>query len=1204
MAKRMRFRQAIELAGGDKGRFLETVDYVLGGALVAGAVFTKGGSIQLFDGKNYVIDLLAKARERIRGRLNGSSARHRSDVLLACHTITVIASFFEAVEADPTFKGLELTRHDEERLAGLVRDNRRGSYDMVGGLLSVDVPVPSPSLTYETLSGQLREYYVDMAGRLGSFLRGLRFWDEIPENDRLRLGHQLSEKLPEAAMRNYRDHFIELSDHYKELLWWCDQGEHAATRQALTAHVSHEMARNLDETRRQLRESRTSLDGLTRLLRQLWPQIHEGLPLWQDLETIYRNDVARPQMESDELTDVSGVEIPQLTGSYVNPAFRLTEMLPEALVSEERWWRRQSVHDNIQEFLAGYLTCPTATEQPLVVLGHPGGGKSVLSRILAANLSKVEICPVRVDLRFAPPEGSILDQIEAGLHAALRRPVSWAEMTDKAGDRLPVVILDGFDELLQRSSASRSDYLKRVVEFQQGEKDRNQHVAVIVTSRTIVAHRAKIPMGSFVLRLEPFDGPRVEQWIRHWNDTNVQYFSSSGRQPLDVATVSAHPQLAEQPLLLLMLALYDAQDNALHNASQGEQGQLSRADLYERLLRSFVEREVKKRNGGDDQATRRKLIGVELDRLAVTAFAMYNRASQVIDEEGLIQDLRSLRSPAAQARDDDQRTVQLFVGRFFFVHMARASHRSRIDDPADFAGPLGGRSEERSYEFLHATFGEYLIARHAVGRARLLHQASIPAEDDFLAQPEDNVPDSLLHALLSFQPLTARGQIVSFVLQLVESLEPPSEAVLQPLYLLLRRCRRPRRPGDFDGYQPVAAEIPQRIAAYSVNLLVLLIALNGGPVPVAAFLGPTEDAAAEWRRLTRLWQSGFEDENWRSVLEEFVTGTDGRGRLVVDLRRRGDPGGPDADSEPVENDLSELYRSNDLIGDPVQDRVLSSIEPLVRNRSGLFAAGGDSDTRMGALLNLLFRSPEADVEDSYRRCIEALTGLHASQHAELMEQVLHKLKSEDLPASVVARLLRQVQGEAFLYESSGFVCGFIECATAWFGRDAATDAILAGAIIDVTRVFEARALFNSSQRRHLRMAVLLDELGLGTAIPLPWRLEAALSEADLAALGERDPRLLATAIHRAVERECAEVLQHLGWQRLFGIPDSALRRLTETDVEYLVGAARAVPPRPKPAEAARFRKRWRACRIEPDQPGGTDDRPRWWKGLGGIDRLD
>jgi hypothetical protein len=192
----------------------------------------------------------------------------------------------------------------------------------------------------------------------------------------------------------------------------------------------------------------------------------------------------------------------------------------------------------------------------------------------------------------------------------------------------PFVILDGFDELLQATGVSQTDYLMKVADFQRREADQDRPVAMIVTSRTSVADRARTPDGSLSLRLEPFDDERVTAWLDVWNSTNVAHFRARGLSPLTAQTVLAHRDLAEQPLLLLMLALYDAVGNALQRGS----ADLHQDELYERLLRSFASREVAKHRPGLSDRDLDHAVEEELRRLSVVAFAMFNRASQWVTE--------------------------------------------------------------------------------------------------------------------------------------------------------------------------------------------------------------------------------------------------------------------------------------------------------------------------------------------------------------------------------------------------------------------------------------------------------------------------------------------------------------------------------------------------------------------------------------------
>lgn len=96
-------------------------------------------------------------------------------------------------------------------------------------------------------------------------------------------------------------------------------------------------------------------------------------------------------------------------------------------------------------------------------------------------------------LREASAEDGIQEQIEYAIRAATGEHLPWPRVAGAVGGSLPVVLLDGFDELLQATSVSQSDYLLKVARFQQREADQDRPVVVLVTSRTAVADRRGIP---------------------------------------------------------------------------------------------------------------------------------------------------------------------------------------------------------------------------------------------------------------------------------------------------------------------------------------------------------------------------------------------------------------------------------------------------------------------------------------------------------------------------------------------------------------------------------------------------------------------------------------------------------------------------------------------------------------------------------------
>jgi hypothetical protein len=460
---------------------------------------------------------------------------------------------------------------------------------------------------------------------------------------------------------------------------------------------------------------------------------------------------------------------------------------------------------------------------------------------------------VRVELRTVRADATVQAQIEEALLAQLGERVSWPDLVRRAGTALPVVMMDGFDELLQATGQNWANYLEQLREFQQREAELGRPLAVLVTSRTVVADRARFPAGTVVVRLSPFDDEQVRSWLDGWNRLNAPGLTARGLRPLSAEAVLAHRELVDQPLLLLLLALYDGRANQL----QDDGGGLGRVELYERLLADFFERQVDKFGGRRSDEQRADEVAAEWRRLSAVAIAMLNRGSDVILEPQLEADLRHLLSagdwtpgPGGQPLT----AAQLLVGRFFFLHESRALRDT---------GPA-----ERSFEFLHATFAEYLSARQIVTALVDL------AEDRALLRrrPGATLDAGFFYALTSFATVTRRQPLWEFCQGLLARLGPDTRRRCRELVLeLLPDAGYPHPTWTLAGYEPDRRPTAARTAAFSANLVCLTVALSDGPVDAAEIAAPP--VVINWRRQALLWMSQLEPEDarrlWQSLRLEW-----------------------------------------------------------------------------------------------------------------------------------------------------------------------------------------------------------------------------------------------------------------------------------------------------------------------------------------------
>lgn len=842
LARSLGYVDAVRLLGGDDHSLLGRIDSLLGGVLLAAAPVTPG-IVALLDAKTEFVRLCHDLIDRFRERRSGLGRYDRTQRLAAAHTVLVVVAYFDALdEADfpIPLADIEFTRFEQMSIAG---QGSPANYDsFLGQIDAAGECLPSVHGAHEEYRHDLTLYYERLSSYLERFLGGLAAWDRLTASQHGRFLEVIRE-VPAVAVRRYGEHLRALAVDFPEVKLWLDQLEHEATRN--TVHLLE--------------------PSLTRLARELESLSSSRVPAEQarSIARAHQAALTRPITLSGDVPP--NLTVPTLQQAYIPPLFRVTDVDPQGGPSNEAWWERLDINDDLEGFLVRCLTSIYMTEAPILVLGQPGAGKSVLTRVLAARLPPSDFLAAHVPLRDVAAEFEIQRQIEEAILQATGEQMAWPALVRSNPDALPVVLVDGFDELLQATGVRQTDYLLRLADFQRREADQGRPVAIIVTTRTSVADRAQTPTGTLLVRLEPFDAARIRAWITVWNDVNVINFQRTGTGPLDIEVVMIRAEIACQPLLLLMLALYDADGNALRRFA----ADLRSTELYEQLLVSFARREVAKHRPdivGEDLAA---AVEVEMRRLSIVAFAMFNRASQWITEAELERDLTAIFGPSQQITAGLRapvRSAELALGRFFFVHRSRA----RRDGSA-----------LHTFEFLHATFGEYLVAR-------LTWQVILDTQtrDRATVLPAGGIDDEFMHALLSFAALAGRRPIVDFLCTMSASLQTgPRQDLAELLIRLFRLAGLPRSGRAFETYQPRRLTVSRRHAAYSANL-VLLIVIVRGSIAVSQIYSQDGDVIDAWRDDSMLWQSqlglDFHGQMQALAVERFWAATQRDLRLTMD----------------------------------------------------------------------------------------------------------------------------------------------------------------------------------------------------------------------------------------------------------------------------------------------------------------------------------
>jgi hypothetical protein len=775
--------------------------------LLAAAPLAPDTVLSLFDAKGEANNLLRDLVDKAPARIKAARGKRHYELLEAAHGLLVLSAFFDAVAEvhGPRYAALQLTDIEKHRLGSTA--------DLDARLGTQVASMPGLARGFAENLPHVEDELSRTAVSFTAFIRGLSAGQGMPAIGDTEIGR---------ALHMYRERYVRLAADVPEFAMWSQLDEHAATR----AEV-----RKQDETM-------ARLEGmLARIVEAPTPATEAEQRLAN-----HAAELLRAPIWTAEDQDIT---FPTVEQGFISPRFRLTYAGKDSRLADDDWWELQNEHENLTEFLTQYLTDPVSVERPLVILGLPGAGKSLLTKVLAARLPRDVFTTFRVPLRAVDPADDISDQVATAVKRLINERLGWAELC-RASDTTKVVLLDGFDELIQATGATQSHYLKQAARFQQTEWLNGRPVAVVVTSRTLVMDRTAVPSDTPVIRLEPFDDLQVTHWTQTWNSVNAH---RAAVRPLTPAELEHHAELAGQPLLLLMLAIYAAASEAALDAEH-----MSTEDLYRRLLDAFIRRQI--RDKTPDSVTEEVLAAREVQSrldLATVAFAMFNRGHQWVTEDDLDADMQALQgetvfdeSPNAQVTP-----ARRAITSFFFVHVAHTSNQPHAPT-------------RRTYEFMHATFGEYLIAEQLTALLRDLATDWARSRSRVFGSAVDV---RVLRVLLSHQPLTSRQQILTFLETLLSPMDPAGRDLLRRALLdLFQNCRRSV---PDDQYRPTPFDAVHRLAAYSANLVLLatLCAMPGG-LPVADLGASPQTAGLD--ATVRLWRSGMDAVAQRGLFSRLV----------------------------------------------------------------------------------------------------------------------------------------------------------------------------------------------------------------------------------------------------------------------------------------------------------------------------------------------
>jgi hypothetical protein len=900
---------AIDLSFRDIRRFVEkdqpkellpAVDKLMGLAIISLPIALGPAALPalgLLQAKDELVKLGSSLLDSITKKKDTDFIRHQERMETA-YALICYTAFFDALDhdlPDDIREGIALQSSEKEAFARHAAEDTCDSVDRVS---KVDpdaeaeaplpkIPYPHPAESPKAQEERLSALYSGMAHGFLDFVKSLSYWEELKEADKKRVATALA-KVEKDAIRFYRLQYGDLCRQSTSFSIWANLNEHQLTKK--------QVAQLSDTVKNLYAMSQKSIDigfgQLQEVVRSIPKtlEVHQATQIAEALGKHYQARIDELIVEDTYYTEEGkpSLSFPRIRDAFIPQSFKVIRKAAKGLQLEtpETWDGIQTRND-LGAFILSYLDSPYSTEAPMVILGHPGSGKSLLTKVLAATLISEQFTSVRVQLRNVDADTLISNQIQRGIEEITGENLdSWASFARQFQNCPPVVILDGYDELLQASGKVFASYLQQIQDFQARETEQGRPVRVIVTSRLTLIDKATVPEGATIIRLMEFDAERRQKWIGIWNNVNRLYFNQCEMKPFELPQEGASDNesilaLAKQPLLLLMLALYDSDGNQLKH-SKG----LDRTVLYDNLLRRFVWREHAKEAGFPDrpQTEQDDEVDRDMQRLGVAAMGMYNRRKLHIVSEELEKDLKFFTLEREVKEKDGRQMTQadMLLGSFFFVHKSKAQQKMDNSD---------GLAEVAAFEFLHNTFGEFLTADFILRQLfletttirDLAAKGSLRAVLDQRLNTADEFSDAW-YSCLAYTPLFERPVVLEMLMERASHLlrcgDLERKVFLQNFDSILKHHITQVLDGRemasimCGSHQTSFGALPLlgHLATYSLNLIILRTVLSDGVYEFREECfdskedgarmaedesGPRKDRSRPWDRLAHIWQSWF-----------------------------------------------------------------------------------------------------------------------------------------------------------------------------------------------------------------------------------------------------------------------------------------------------------------------------------------------------------
>ena len=380
----------------------------------------------------------------------------------------------------------------------------------------------------------------------------------------------------------------------------------------------------------------------------------------------------------------------------------------------------------LQEQLETWLEAAKSDDAIRLLTGGPGSGKSSFCKVFAAQQARLEKQVLYIPLHRLSFSTDLVTAVKTFVQHDGFLPENPLEPSDQ--DLKLLIIFDGLDELSMQGKIAQEvvqNFINEVRDQVKSFNNNKTRLQVLISGRDVVVQSNKnnFKKPQQIITILPYwvgnsdnfsdvdNLLKVDQRDQWWQ----QYGQAKGKNYAQLPTELSGKNLQEitaQPLLNYLIALtfergevQFSQETNLNN-------------IYDNLLKAVYERGYEKNSPGHraiEGITEKDFVLILME-IALSCWHGNGRTTTVIEikehceNNGLKNLLKNFQD---SFQSDSQGSITRLLTAFYFRE----------------SGDL--RGSEKTFEFTHKSFGEYLTARRIVDRVKQIHKKLQDSENDY-----------------------------------------------------------------------------------------------------------------------------------------------------------------------------------------------------------------------------------------------------------------------------------------------------------------------------------------------------------------------------------------------------------------------------------------------------------------------------------------